>query len=73
MWLEFCAAQSRKTDGIGSGYEVNWLIDGRCGEGKDPVQGEWLGRSGRAPRRIDVQDAGRVAAQEHGRAASLCS
>jgi hypothetical protein len=29
----FARRSVRKTDGIGSGYEVNWLIDGRCGEG----------------------------------------
>jgi hypothetical protein len=29
----FARRSLRKTDGIGSGYEVNWLIDGRCGEG----------------------------------------
>jgi hypothetical protein len=27
------SAVSGKTDGIGSSCEVNWLIDGRCGEG----------------------------------------
>src|SRR5580693_3795546 len=30
-------AVSGKTDGIGSSCEVNWLIDGRCGEGLPAV------------------------------------
>jgi hypothetical protein len=32
MWLEFGAARSPSHEGIVSGCEVNWLIDGLCCE-----------------------------------------
>src|ERR1700720_1091723 len=32
MWLNFAWRSLRVTDGIGSSCEVNWLIDGLCGQ-----------------------------------------